>query len=87
VTFEGGRRRDPYGETADAVRRTFTDPAWQTRRMPDAVRAAALANAVDLSSNWTWDEPEPARVVEMVILMAERFEAYLTGEQEADGQG
>jgi hypothetical protein len=59
--------------------------AWTGYRQPDAVRAAALANAVDLSSNWTWDEPEPARVVEMVVLMAERFERYLTGGQGADG--
>jgi hypothetical protein len=66
-------------DPAERVDRMYGE--FETRRMPDAVRAAALANAVDLSSNWTWDDPEPARIVELVVLMAERFERYLTGEE------
>jgi hypothetical protein len=47
-------------------------------RQPDAVRAAALANAVDLCAHKTADNYED------VIEIAKAFEAYLTGE-EANG--
>jgi hypothetical protein len=78
MTIKTGAKRDHYGETSDAVRRAFT-----RYRQPDAVRAAALANAVEIAC---------ARIArgehtnDVVILgYAEQFEAYLTGE-EAHGE-
>jgi hypothetical protein len=53
---------------------------WEIHRQPDAVRAAALANAVDLHAGTDAYPPEPDRVLET----ARTFEAYLTGE-EANG--
>jgi hypothetical protein len=60
---------------------------WLTRRMPDAVRAAALANAVDFCRDRDVGESAPlyaSPLVDDVLLIAARFEAYLTGEEAHD---
>jgi hypothetical protein len=53
---------------------------FETRRMPDAVRAAALANAVDLYGEVPIGEQVDIAAGQ-VIKMARTFEAYLTGEE------
>jgi hypothetical protein len=55
---------------------------WETHRQPDAVRAAALANAVELIARYA--DMDGARLEDQAVTMAKAFEAYLTGE-EADG--
>lgn len=55
---------------------------WETRRVPDAIRAAALANAVELIgvveiTELRHDDDVPG----LAILWARMFEAYLTGEE------
>jgi hypothetical protein len=62
---------------------------WTAHRMPDAVRAAALANAVDLVKELapkSTDENFPwGYYSDSVLDLARIFEAYLAGGQEADG--
>jgi hypothetical protein len=57
------------------------DQPWQTRRVPDAIRAAALANAVDAINALM---PGTNMTVERVLETARTFEAYLTGEEAHD---
>jgi hypothetical protein len=56
---------------------------WTAHRQPDAVRAAALAAAVQAVAPW----PEDRLSVVTILAVAKDFEAYLAGGQEADGEG
>jgi hypothetical protein len=65
---------------------------WETHRQPDAVRAAALANAVDLVKELhpIILTPETAfedlaQAAGIALATAKEFETYLTGE-EAHGE-
>jgi hypothetical protein len=81
MTVPGPKPDQPgYGGNA-----TWTNPygTWETRRVPDAVRVAALANAVDLYGPLP-DDCDLDLSTEQVVKIARTFEAYLTGE-EADG--
>jgi len=65
----------------------MTEPDWEVRLMPNPIRAAALANAVELvkeASFYSVDQQELDRATDGILAIAARFEAYLT-EQEADG--
>jgi hypothetical protein len=76
MTIETGAKRDHYGETSDAARRAFT-----SYRQPDAVRAAALANAVDLVARVGAEPGEDDDLAGYTLDLARTFEAYLTGEE------
>jgi hypothetical protein len=54
-------------------------PTWETHRQPDAVRAAALANAGELISRY--GDLDGARLEDQGLTMAKAFEAFLTGEE------
>jgi hypothetical protein len=59
---------------------------FESHRMPEAVRAAALANAVALAKYigpWADDETG-TKLATRVMHVATMFEAYLTGEEADD---
>jgi len=58
------------------------EAVWTTYRQPDAVRAAALANAIDLACADI--QAGRTSTVGGIMDLARTFEAYLTGE-EANG--
>lgn len=64
--------------------RTTIPGEWETRRMPDAVRAAALANAVDLAAAIGYQPGTGGPTVQDIIEDARLFEAYLIGEEAHD---
>jgi hypothetical protein len=73
-----GKRIADSDQITDKVLAAQGIPTWEIHRQPDAVRAAALANAVDVVANWPEDRLSTDRILEV----ARTFEAYLVGAPE-----
>jgi hypothetical protein len=82
MTIESGSKRHTGDQVTDKVLAAQGHGPWETHRQPDAVRAAALANAVDCC-RWLelLDAPDPA---ERILDIARTFEGYLDPAKEAD---